>query len=114
MPEAQGASVRFPLHQKKKKKPFTISRSVTRKTVSGRTRARPPKKCAAAFRTGKLTPKAWVDAGMAARDAKTKPKKLFSANCARGLPERVQVAGAQFELAWMQHEAKIITRLRRC
>lgn len=59
------------------------------------------------FPAGKLTPKAWVDAGMAARDAKNKTEEnYFLQTALAAYPNAINVAGAQFELAWMQHEAK--------
>ena len=54
---------------------------------------------------GKLTPKAWVDAGMAARDAKNKLEEQILLRAAVAhFPNAVEVAGAQFELAWLEHE----------
>ena len=59
------------------------------------------------FPNGKLTPKAWVSAGMAARDARSKADETFFLQSAlAAYPNAVEVAGAQFELAWMQHESK--------
>ena len=62
------------------------------------------------YPSGKLTPKAWVDAGMAARDAKNKLEEqaLLRAAVAH-FPNAVEVAGAQFELAWLEHERKNYT-----
>jgi soluble lytic murein transglycosylase len=55
----------------------------------------------------KLTPKAWVDAGMAARDARNKADETYFLQTAVvAYPNAVEVAGAQFELAWLQHESK--------
>ncbi len=57
------------------------------------------------FPTGKLTPKAWVDAGYAARDAKIKTEETYFLRTAfTAFPSAVEVAGAQFELAWLEHE----------
>ena len=59
----------------------------------------------AKFPSGKLTPKAFVDAGYAARDAKARSDESYFLNTAVVVfPNAVEVAGAQFELAWMQHE----------
>ena len=59
------------------------------------------------FPTGRFTPKAWVDAGMAARDARNKGEEQgFLRTAVVGFPNAVEVAGAQFELAWMEHESK--------
>lgn len=57
------------------------------------------------FPTGKLTPKAFVDAGYAARDAKNKGEETyFLITALTVFPNAVEVAGAQFELAWLHHE----------
>lgn len=58
------------------------------------------------FPSGMLTPKAWVDAGMAARDAKNKgEEQYFLRTAVVAFPSAVEVAGAQFELAWLEHES---------
>ncbi|HTH37305.1 MAG TPA: tetratricopeptide repeat protein, partial [Pyrinomonadaceae bacterium] len=58
------------------------------------------------FPTGKLTPKAFIDAGYAARDAKARSDESYFLNTAVVVfRNAVEVAGAQFELAWMQHES---------
>ncbi|MGI8812123.1 MAG: transglycosylase SLT domain-containing protein [Pyrinomonadaceae bacterium] len=58
------------------------------------------------YPNGKLTPKAWVDAGMAARDAKSKAdEQYFLRTAVTAFPNAVEVAGAQFELAWMEHDS---------
>lgn len=59
-----------------------------------------------AYPNGKLTPKAWVDAGLAARDAKNKGEEQYFLGAAlANYPNAVEVAQAQFELAWLAHEA---------
>jgi TolA-binding protein len=59
------------------------------------------------FPSGKFTPKAWIDAGMAARDAKNKiEEQSFLRSAVINFPNAVEVAGAQFELAWLEHENK--------
>jgi soluble lytic murein transglycosylase len=63
------------------------------------------------FPVGKLTPKAWVDAGLAARDAKIKAEEQYFLGAAlANYPNAVEVASAQFELAWMAHEANDLQR----
>ena len=58
-----------------------------------------------------LTVKAWVEAGYAARDAKNKGEENFFLRTAlTAYPQAVEVAGAQFELAWLEHEAGDHTR----
>lgn len=57
------------------------------------------------FPAGKLTPKAWVDAGISAREAKNKlEEQSFLRAAAANFPSAVEVAGGQFELAWSEHE----------
>lgn len=53
-----------------------------------------------------LLPKAFIEAGNAARDARVKSEEsYFFGEALSRFPERVEVAGAQFELAWLEHEA---------
>lgn len=60
---------------------------------------------------GKLTPKAWVDAGLEARDAKNKiEEQFFLGSALANYPNAVEVASAQFELAWLAHESKDFAR----
>ncbi len=54
-----------------------------------------------------LTPKTWVAVGLAARDAKNKLEETYFLRSAlTNYPNAVEVAGAQFELAWLEHENK--------
>ncbi|MEJ7847462.1 MAG: transglycosylase SLT domain-containing protein [Pyrinomonadaceae bacterium] len=63
------------------------------------------------FPNGKLTPKTWVDAGIAARDAKNRLEESYFFQAAlAAFPNAVEVAGAQFELAWNEHEGGNFTR----
>ncbi len=63
------------------------------------------------FPAGKLTPKAWIDAGYAARDAKNKIEETYFLRTALiHFPRTVEVAGAQFELAWLEQESKNYTK----
>jgi soluble lytic murein transglycosylase len=58
-----------------------------------------------------LTAKTWVEAGYAARDARNKGEENFFLQTALAAwPNAVDVAGAQFELAWMQHESRNFAR----
>ncbi|QYO66386.1 transglycosylase SLT domain-containing protein [Leptolyngbya sp. 7M] len=53
-----------------------------------------------------LTVKAWVEAGYLARDSKNKAEEIhFLRTALVNYPQAVEVAGAQFELAWLEHEA---------
>lgn len=64
-----------------------------------------------AYPNGKLTPKAWVDAGLAARDARNKGEEQYFLGAAlANYPNAVEVAQAQFELAWLAHEAGEFSR----
>lgn len=57
------------------------------------------------YPSGKSTPKAFVDAGYAARDAKNKGEESYFLTTALTVfPNAIEVAGAQFELAWLQHD----------
>lgn len=57
------------------------------------------------FPAGKWTPKAWIDAGYAARDARNKGEESYFLRTALNTyPNAVEIAGAQFELAWIEHE----------
>lgn len=58
------------------------------------------------FPSRSFTPRAWVDSGMAARDAKNNgEEQYFLRTAVTAFPNAVEVAGAQFELAWMAHES---------
>jgi len=59
----------------------------------------------AKFPTSDLTAKTLIDAGMTARDQKNKADEAyFLKSAVAAYPNQVAVAGAQFELAWMEHE----------
>lgn len=63
------------------------------------------------YPNGMLTVKAWVDAGYAARDAKNKlEESYFLRTALTAWPTAIEVAGAQFELAWIEHENKNYAR----
>lgn len=58
------------------------------------------------YPNGKLTPKTVIAVGMAARDAKNKADETFFLRSAvASYPQAIEVAGAQFELAWLEHES---------
>lgn len=51
-------------------------------------------------------PKALVEVGMIARDAKNRSEEqFFLGKALREFPEAVEVASAQFELAWLEHQS---------
>ncbi len=59
----------------------------------------------AAFPTGKLVPKTLIDAGLAAREGKNRTDEGYYFNTAvAAYPNAVEVAVAQFEAGWYQHE----------
>jgi soluble lytic murein transglycosylase len=59
------------------------------------------------FPGGALVPKTVIDVGMAARDAKNKlEENFFLQTAVVSYPNSTAVAGAQFELAWLEHEGK--------
>ncbi|MFN2502559.1 MAG: hypothetical protein ABR530_11200, partial [Pyrinomonadaceae bacterium] len=58
------------------------------------------------YPAGALVPRTMVDAGLAARDAKNKAEESYYFGAAvAGYPKAVEVAQAQFELAWLNHES---------
>ncbi|MEQ1923628.1 MAG: tetratricopeptide repeat protein, partial [Pyrinomonadaceae bacterium] len=58
------------------------------------------------FPAGTLVAKTLIDAGLAARDAKNRTDEGFFLNTAvAAFPNAVEVATAQFEAAWFQHES---------
>lgn len=57
------------------------------------------------FPNGKLVPRTLIDAGLAARDAKDRIDEGYLLNTAvAAYPNAIEVAQAQFESAWFQHE----------
>ncbi len=57
------------------------------------------------FPAGTLVAKTFIDAGLAARDARTRTDEGYFLNTAvAAYPNSVEVAQAQFESAWFQHE----------
>lgn len=59
----------------------------------------------AAFPSGTLVAKTMIDAGMAARDGKNRTDEAYFFNTAvAAYPNAVEVAVAQFEAGWVQHE----------
>jgi soluble lytic murein transglycosylase len=57
------------------------------------------------FAASDYTPKTFIAVGMAARDAKNSlEESYFLKSAVASYPNAIDVAGAQFELAWMEHE----------
>jgi soluble lytic murein transglycosylase len=107
MTEAQNAFNAIPVSAKEKEEAFyNLVLGYAKNRLWGNARAAVDE-MRQKFPGGKLTPKAWIDAGMAARDAKNKAEEnYFLQSALSAYPNAVNVAGAQFELAWMQHESK--------
>jgi soluble lytic murein transglycosylase len=63
------------------------------------------------FPAGKWTPKAYVDAGLSAREAKNTVEESYLLSTAVGaFPDAIEVAQAQFEFAWTNHEKRDFER----
>lgn len=61
----------------------------------------------ASFPNGTLVAKTLVDAGLAARDAKNRTDEGYFLNLAyTSYPSAIEVASAQFEAGWFQHEGR--------
>jgi soluble lytic murein transglycosylase len=107
MSEAQNAFNAIPVSAKAKEEAFynlVVGYAKNRLWADARRTADEMRR---SFPEAKLTPKAFVDAGMAARDARNKPEETYFLQTAlTAYPNAVNVAGAQFELAWLQHESK--------
>ena len=59
------------------------------------------------FPAGRLTPKTFMDAGTTARDAKNATEASYLLRTAAlSFPNSVDVAQAQFELAWLEHDGR--------
>ncbi|MBA3769685.1 MAG: transglycosylase SLT domain-containing protein [Blastocatellia bacterium] len=80
-----------------------------------RVRAWPQARAAAdelrrAFPNSKLLARTFIDAGLAAREAKNRIEEQYFFNTAvSAFPNALEVAQAQFEFAWTQHEADNFT-----
>jgi len=58
------------------------------------------------FPSGALVAKTFIDAGLAARDVRNRTDEAYFLNTAvTAFPNAVEVAQAQFESAWLQHES---------
>lgn len=107
MTEANNAFNALPVSAKEKEEAYynlALGYAKNRLWANARTTAEEMRQ---KFPSGKLTPKAWIDAGMAARDARNKTdENYFLQTAVSAYPNAVDVAKAQFELAWLQHESK--------
>jgi hypothetical protein len=88
-------------------KRFHIWPKLTRGRGSGNRRARRRKSCAARFRRATSTPRTFVAVGQIAKDAKnTADASYFSRAAVNAFGSSIEVAQAQFDLAWEAHDAK--------
>jgi soluble lytic murein transglycosylase len=107
MNEAQGAFNLIPNGTKEKETAFyELALGYARNKMWAQARAT-VEEMRRSFPNGTLTPKAFIDAGMAARDAKNKGEETYFLQTALvAYPNATAVASAQFELAWLEHEGK--------
>lgn len=105
LPDAQGSFAAIPASAKEKEEAFYQLATGYAKAKLWPDSRRVAEEMRHQFPQGKLTPKAFVDAGYAARDAKNKGEELYFLGAAlANYPNAIEVAGAQFELAWLEHE----------
>lgn len=105
MADAQSALAAIPTTSPRREQAFAH-------LVSGFTKARqwPAARATAdqmrgAFPNGKLVPKTFIDAGLAARAARNRTDELYYFNTAvASFPNAIEVADAQFEATWSLHE----------
>jgi soluble lytic murein transglycosylase len=107
MNEAQGAFNLIPLSAKEKEEAYyNLALGYAKNKLWAQARATIDE-MRRNFPNGSLTPKAIIDAGMTARDAKNKlEENFFLQTAVASYPNATAVAGAQFELAWLAHESK--------
>jgi soluble lytic murein transglycosylase len=107
MTEAQNAFNSIPLSAKEKEEAYynlALGYAKNKLWANARTTVEEMRQ---KFPAGKLTPKAFIDVGMAARDAKNSAdENYFLQSAVSGFPNAIDVAKAQFELAWMQQDGK--------
>ena len=105
MSNAQIAFAAIPASAKEKDQAYyelTLGYAKNRLWANARTVAEEMRRV---FPNNPLTPKAFVAIGLQARDAKNRLEEQTSLKTALGaFPNAVDVAGAQFELAWLEHE----------
>lgn len=105
MPDALTAFNSLPVAAKEREEAY-------RQIVLGYAKAKqwPPARTSAdemrsKFPNGTLVAKTFIDAGLAARDAKSRTDEGYFLNTAvAAFPNAIEVAQAQFEAAWFQHE----------
>ncbi|HEY0428128.1 MAG TPA: transglycosylase SLT domain-containing protein [Pyrinomonadaceae bacterium] len=107
MSEAQSAFNLIPVSAKEKEEAFynlALGYARSKQWAQARTTVEDMRRN---FPNGNLTPKALMDIGMMARDAKNKADESFFLQTAvLSYPNATAVAAAQFELAWLEHDGK--------
>jgi hypothetical protein len=107
MPEAQAVFNQIPQSAKEKEQAYYELATGYAKAQQWAQARATVEEMRRAFPTSEQTPKTLVAVGMAARDAKNKPDETyFLRSAVAAYPNAVEVAQAQFELAWLEHEAK--------
>jgi soluble lytic murein transglycosylase len=106
MPDAQSAFNAIPATAKEKEEAYyqlAIGYAKARLWPNARQSAEEMRQ---KFPSGKLTAKTFIDAGLAAREAKNRVDEgYFLKTAVASFPNAVEVALAQFELAWFEHES---------
>jgi soluble lytic murein transglycosylase len=107
MPEAQNAFNGIPTSAKEKEEAYyDLATGYAKARLWANARATADE-MRQKFPAGRLTPKTFMEAGMAARDAKNAPEASYLLRTAAlSFPNSVEVAQAQFELAWLEHDGK--------
>jgi peptidoglycan lytic transglycosylase len=107
MSEAQSAFAAIPLSAKEKEEAYhALALGYARNRLWTQARATIDE-MRRNFPNGNLTPKTIIDAGNLARDAKNKAEESYLLQTAVvSYPNATAVAGAQFDLAWLEHENK--------
>ncbi len=105
MTEAQGAFNLIPVSAEEKAEAFyQLARGYANARLWAQARTT-VEEMRQKFPTSDWTPKTFVVVGMAARDAKNSVEEsYFLKSAVFSYPNAIDVAGAQFELAWLEHE----------
>lgn len=106
MADAQNAFNALPLSGKQREEGFrqmVLGYAKARMWPQARTTADDMRRT---YPAGSLVAKTFIDAGLAARDAKNRTDEGYFLNTAvAAFPNAIEVAQAQFEAAWFQHES---------
>lgn len=106
MPNAQNAFLAIPMNAKEKDEAYyelTLGYAKNRLWANAKTTIEEMRRT---LPNSKLIPKTYSAAGIQARDAKNRlEEQFFFRTALAAYPNAVEVAGAQFELAWLEHES---------